>query len=231
MIRVGVLLAVPLLVGTLLGTASAASATTTSVPAPELGPVRVSIARVSPASPAPGDTLVVSGRAVNAGALTIGDVGVRILIDRQPIGSRAALAEAAATDVSDPAIADAGGTVIESSVVQGLTPDLAPGASGPFTITLPADDLGLGGFGGPRPDGRGPRRRARRPRDRGERPHLPRLAGRRAGPDPSPDLARPASGPSRPRRQRHVRPHGRRQPRRIPRHRRTPPDPARRGSR
>jgi hypothetical protein len=145
--RAGALLAAPLLAGALLGTATAAGASTTSGAAPDLGPVRVSISRVAPASPAPGDTLVISGRAVNAGTLTIGDVGVRILVDRQPIGSRAALAEAAATDVTDPAVADAGGTVIESSVVQGLTASLVPGASVPFAITLPADDLGLGGFG------------------------------------------------------------------------------------
>ena len=144
----GALLAAPLLIGALLGTATAAGASTTAGAAPEPRPGRVSIARVDPG--------VTGARRHARDQRSGGERGQPHHRATSASGSSSTVSRSAAEqpwptpprrDVTDPAVADAGGTVIESSVVRGLTASLVPGASVPFTITLPTDDLGLGGFG------------------------------------------------------------------------------------
>jgi hypothetical protein len=135
------LVATLLLAPAVLGMTAATAAPSVGV----VGPVRVAVTSVNPPSPGPGDTFVVGGRAVNAGTLPIADVGVRLLIDHAALTSRDALQQAASVDMSeDPQAADTGGEVVKTSIISDLSPSLGPGQSVPFSISIPADSLGLG---------------------------------------------------------------------------------------
>jgi len=144
----GTRVAVVALLGALVAAAGPAVPARATVGALSAGSVRVSVSVVSPPSPGPGDTFVVAGRVINGGGEPIQAVGVRLLVDPQALTSRDDLAQAAAVDTtSDPALADSGGDVVSSSIITGLSESLAPNASVPFQITIPADDLALKGFG------------------------------------------------------------------------------------
>ncbi|MER6525412.1 DUF6049 family protein [Streptomyces sp. NPDC001508] len=132
--RTGALLAgVPLLAGAfLLPTAAPAQAATS-------GTVSVSVDTLTPSAPTEGDTLTVSGTVTNKGkqAVTDAHVGVRVgplLTTRSAVDSTARLS----SDPQGIVAAEVGGKYVETF------DKLSPGVSERFSISVPADQLGLG---------------------------------------------------------------------------------------
>ncbi len=139
---VAVLAAVPLL-GGFLPAATAAPSSPGGAPAAKAAAptgsrtADVSVTKLSPSVPEPGDTLTVSGTVTNDGEATITDgvVGLRV---GPPLDSRSAMKQAAertgfTPGVDPPAIEDHTAEI----------PRLAPGVTRSFTVQLPAGDLGL----------------------------------------------------------------------------------------
>ncbi|WP_133412069.1 DUF6049 family protein [Vallicoccus soli] len=130
------LVAVLALVGVLLAPAPVAAAGSGRGADGTADPVRVVLAGLSPSVLRPGQVLEVRGRVVNDGDEPVVDAHARLRLSRSTTLSRADLARLAAGEV-----------VRDGSAVEGVRTavgDLAPGASAPFVLRVPADQLGLG---------------------------------------------------------------------------------------
>ena len=110
--------------------------------APETSPtderaVAVVVSVISPRAVRPGSDVRVSGTVVNRGELALSDVAIRLVIRSTPIVSRSELAGAAVAP--DPV-----GTVAATAPI---TASLPGHGRAPFSVTVAASRLGLGGFG------------------------------------------------------------------------------------
>lgn len=99
-------------------------------------PVDVAVDTLLPRAPLPGSTLVIGGTVANTSGSVVPDVTVRLRVGGEPLADRSALAQ-----VADGTITSAG-TIVDGSRSAAI-PALMPGQSLPFTITVPADSLGL----------------------------------------------------------------------------------------
>ncbi|MFJ6658628.1 DUF6049 family protein [Streptomyces sp. NPDC091377] len=147
--RTGALVAgAPLLVGLLqLPAAPSAQATPHTAPSAEKAgtgtrTVSVSIDSLSPGVPTDGDTVTVSGSVTNTGKQAVTDAYVDLRVGPK-LGTR--------SDVDDAAertgyVSGADGVPVGDSYSQDF-PKLTPGVAQRFSISVPADDLDLGGSG------------------------------------------------------------------------------------
>ncbi|MEG8276278.1 DUF6049 family protein [Streptomyces sp. AHA2] len=144
--RTGALLAgAPLLAGLLqLPTASAADAAgqDSARAAAGSGSVAVAVDSLTPSAPTEGDTVTVSGTVTNKGKQTVTDAHVDLQVG-PPLDTRSSIDALArkSDDVQGPAGETVGGKYTEKF------PALTPGVSEPFSISVPVDELDLGGDG------------------------------------------------------------------------------------
>ncbi|MFG3092152.1 DUF6049 family protein [Streptomyces antibioticus] len=140
--RTGALLAgVPLLAGLLQLPAHADPADSARA-ASGPGSVAVAVDSLTPAVPGEGDTLTVSGTVTNKDkqAVTEAHVGLRV----GPVLSTRSAIDDAARDADDPDVG--GGTEVGGKYVAEFD-KLTPGVAEHFTISVPVDELDLGGDG------------------------------------------------------------------------------------
>ncbi|WLW53707.1 DUF6049 family protein [Streptomyces sp. YU58] len=135
--RTGALLAgAPLLAG--LCQLSAA----TPAEAADSGTVSVALDTLTPSAPTEGDTITVSGTVTNNGkqAVTKAHVGLSV---GSEITTRSSIDAAAkdSSDIQDPTGPEVGGKYVAKFA------KLTPGVAEPFSISVPADELDLGGSG------------------------------------------------------------------------------------
>ena len=100
-------------------------------------PLQVRIDVLTPLLPEPGGTLTVKGTVANAGAEPVDAVQVRLRLSPGPLTGRSQIA-GVVNATSDEIGERVPGTR------EPVTDRLAPGATTPFTINVPVDDLGLG---------------------------------------------------------------------------------------
>lgn len=141
-----------MLLASVLGPAAPAAAATRGGPTAGTGaqsraqaatdlPLQVVLDTLTPAVPRPKDRLTVTGHVVNGGNATVKNVSVRLRLSRVKVVSRGDLAAlAAGRSVRDGSPIGLPGTSADVG-------DLVPGASAPFTLTVPLDDLRLGALG------------------------------------------------------------------------------------
>jgi hypothetical protein len=112
---------------------------TTSTSASAL-PVLVTLSGVDPLAPQPGDRLTVRGTLTVQGTSPVSNLTVQLAVSRTKVGSRDQFDTYAATsDGAQPVDA-----VVPSTETTGLSrTDLGVGASEPFTVSVPVDDLQL----------------------------------------------------------------------------------------
>ncbi|BEP13149.1 DUF6049 family protein [Acidothermaceae bacterium B102] len=96
-------------------------------------PLTVTITRLSPTAPQPGDLVTVAGQITNPTSVEYDQLGVGLRIDPSPLLSRAALLDVVSANDHLPTGI---GTIT-------TIPALPPGATVPYELTLPADALHL----------------------------------------------------------------------------------------
>ncbi|MFJ5260654.1 DUF6049 family protein [Streptomyces sp. NPDC088387] len=144
--RTGALLAgAPLLAGVLqLSAAPAAHAAGQDSAKAGSGTRTVSVAldSLSPSAPTDGDTVTVTGTVTNTGKQTVTDAYVDLRVGPE-LSTRSAIDDAAARTGY---VVGADGTQVGDEYAQEFT-KLTPGVSQPFSISVPVDELDLGGSG------------------------------------------------------------------------------------
>jgi hypothetical protein len=129
----------PLLAALPATTATAAPAATPSVTT-TVNPIAITISRITPIAPQPGDTLVVAGTLTNTSTSTISDILYALKFSSVAVSSRGSF-DGYATD-QDGLVSDLSGP---ASVAKQANPSyLAPGASEPFQIAYPIDSAAFG---------------------------------------------------------------------------------------
>lgn len=106
-------------------------------------PLRVSIETLAPATIPHQGRVTLTGRITNESQQTWTDLNAYLLTSPEPIRSRGELARAVATDADTPV----GSRVADEGLYQRVG-DLAPGASVPYRISVPRQDLGISGENG-----------------------------------------------------------------------------------
>jgi hypothetical protein len=145
-IRRRLLLLTVALAATVSGWSAAALADLTPVPSPSTTPsaqtlpLLVTLSGVSPLAPQPGDDLTVRGTLTNQAGSPVSNLTVQLQVSRAKVGSRGAFRDYAATPDGPPA---AGASAPQSQTVVLPKTQLDVGASVPFSITVPVDDLAL----------------------------------------------------------------------------------------
>jgi len=100
-------------------------------------PARVSITRITPQVPRPGDTLTLRGSLTGGGVTTYDSVTVRLRVSRNALVSRTEVAEVAD---GTPGLRDG---LPVAGTEQVVATSLAPGARADWVISIPVDDLSL----------------------------------------------------------------------------------------
>ncbi len=144
--RTGALLAgAPLLAG-LLQMPGATPADAAGQESPQAasgaGSVSVAVDSLTPSAPTEGDTVTVSGTVTNNGKQAVTDAHVDLRVGPQ-VGTRSSIDTLArkSDDIQGPVGEEVGGKYTEKF------PRLTPGVAEPFTISVPVDELDLGGDG------------------------------------------------------------------------------------
>jgi len=123
--------------------AAAAAALGTGQPASALPsddsplPVTLILESLTPVAPRAGDTLIIRGTVANDSARTIPDVTARLRVGESPLPARDALTAVARAEWDDD------GTIVDGTRTPEI-PELLPGQTAPFTITIPLAALDLG---------------------------------------------------------------------------------------
>ncbi len=102
-------------------------------------PLQVTVSELSPLAPTATDTLHLAGQVANGSATPVAQVVVQLRVSARPLLSRSSLAESASSTGPPP------GPVVGQAVTVAAT--LAPGAAAGWTLDVPADQLGLSGYG------------------------------------------------------------------------------------
>ncbi|WP_344211666.1 DUF6049 family protein [Kribbella sancticallisti] len=134
--------------GLLLAAASAVSGPSAAVAAPaaEDPAVDVSIDSFSPAAPAPGQAVTITGRVTNTSTTTFANPQAGACINRERLTTRAQLStiDIEADEALDNRNDCVGLTTSESTTFQLLGPPLAPKASVPFKLVVPWNEWKIG---------------------------------------------------------------------------------------
>ncbi|MFF0890152.1 DUF6049 family protein [Streptomyces sp. NPDC003456] len=106
------------------------------------GSVAVAVDSLTPSAPTEGDTVTVSGTLTNKGRQAVTDAHLDLQVG-PPLETRSSIDALArkSDDVQGPAGETVGGKYAEKF------PELTPGVSQPFSISVPVDELDLGGDG------------------------------------------------------------------------------------
>ena len=103
-------------------------------------PILVEIGGITPLVPTTADSLTVTGTITNRSDQRVRDLQALLRVSPEPLRSRSAVA--AVTDLTTPRRG-----VTQPETLTPVTPELAPGSSAPFSITVATSDLPLGGNG------------------------------------------------------------------------------------
>lgn len=103
-------------------------------------PVLVTLGSLTPLAPQPGDTLTLRGTLTATGATPISNLSLQLVVSRTKVGSKSEFDTYAET-ADGLAPADAVAPPTETTVL--AQTDLGVGASEPFTVSVPVDDLAL----------------------------------------------------------------------------------------
>jgi hypothetical protein len=127
-----------LLTATAVATAGTVPAAAATNPASTANTATVTVDRLTPGAPQPGQQLEVTGTVTNRGTESLTDVNVQLRLSTTPVGSRSELASLSGGSGRPPG---------DPVAVVALPQSLDPGASTPFDLRVQVDQLGLGGPG------------------------------------------------------------------------------------